>query len=168
LDRLRKAIKIKYLDEITVRIADEFASNIAREVKPVTVNFYVRTLRAIFGVALKWKYIPSNPFREVKLPGFELPPPRILSKKELAKIFEVTKRDCPEYLQLFQFYLFTGLRRSEALRLEWADINEEANENKYLPNCQSNSLGRPRPAFYLVAGRTSWLNDMRSTPIGIP
>lgn len=126
-DRLRKGMKVKYLDEVTVRIADEFASNLAREVKPVTVNFYIRTLRAIFGIALKWKYIASNPFREVKLPSFELPPPRILSKRELKKIFETTLRECPEYLPLFQFYVFTGLRRSEALRLEWADINDGAN-----------------------------------------
>ena len=127
LNRLRGSVKVRYLDDITVKIADEFASSIAREVKPVTVNFYVRTLRAIFGVAFKWKYIPSNPFREVKLPGFELPSPRILSKRELKNIFETTRNDYTEYLPLFEFYLFTGLRRSEALRLEWSDVNEEAN-----------------------------------------
>jgi integrase len=127
LDRLRKAISVKYLDEITVKIADQFTSNIAREVKPVTVNFYVRTLRAIFAAALKWKYIPSNPFREVKLPSFELPIPRILSRKELSKIFEIAQKDHPKYFHLLQFYLFTGLRRSEALRLEWSDINQERN-----------------------------------------
>jgi integrase len=127
LQRLQKAVRIKYLDEISVRIADQFASDIAREVKPVTVNFYIRTLRAIFATALKWKYIASNPFREVKLPGYELPPPRILAKRELSKIFEITERDYREYLPLFQFYLCTGLRRSEALHLEWDDINEEGN-----------------------------------------
>lgn len=127
LNRLQKAVPVKYLDEITVRIADQFASDVARDVKPITVNFYIRTLRAIFGVAFKWKYIPENPFREVKLPGYELPPPRILSKRELSKLFEFTQRDHPEYLQLFEFYLYTGLRRSEAIRLDWNDINTEAN-----------------------------------------
>lgn len=127
LDRFRKAVSVKHLDEVTVKIADEFTSNIAREVKPVTVNFYVRTLRAIFAVALKWKYISSNPFREVKLPAFELPVPRILSKKELSNIFEVARKDYPRYFHLIQFYLFTGLRRSEALRLEWNDVNDQRN-----------------------------------------
>lgn len=127
LTRFQGIVKTKYLDEVTARMVDEFISKLAGEVKPITVNFYVRTLKAIFSVALRWKYIAENPFAETKFLGFELPPVRILSRKELTAIFDVAKRDFPGYLPLLQFYLCTGLRRSEALRLQWDDVNEEAN-----------------------------------------
>lgn len=127
LIRFQGIIKAKHLDEVTPRMVDEFISKLASEVKPITINFYVRTLKAIFGVALRWKYIAENPFAETKPLAYELPPVRILSRKELAAIFEVATREFPAYLQLLQFYLCTGLRRSEALRLQWDDVNEEAN-----------------------------------------
>ena len=89
-----------------------------------TVNIYLVVIRMIFDHAIYLEEISSNPVTTVKIP-------KGLSKKE---------RDVPpeEYIEIIKdnvhsgqmglfayFLLYSGLRKSEALALQWRDINLE-------------------------------------------
>lgn len=141
LKRLRTTLDITRLDQLTVKGADSFISTIARgnsaargtkkdKVQPMSpsgVNFYIRTLRSIFSTAVKWKYLIENPFKQVGLLKVELDLPRVLNQREIASLIMTTRHHYPELVDLFHFYLLTGLRRSEALKLQWSDVDLEKN-----------------------------------------
>jgi integrase len=141
LERLRKTLDITRLDQLTVKKADWFIAEIAKAkapargskkkpdipMSPAGVNYYIRTLRSIFSTAVKWKYLIENPFKEVKLLKVELGLPRVLNQREIASLIMTTKHHYPHLVDLFHIYLLTGLRRSEALRLQWTDVDFEKN-----------------------------------------
>lgn len=126
IERLAGVISPVLLVDITRERAEEFVTRIAGTLTPAGVNFYIRTLRSIFGVAVEWKLLQENPFRSVKLLKFDMPAPRILTRSEVAAIFRVMERQAPEYIPLIAFYLMTGMRRREALQLEWKDVTFES------------------------------------------
>ena len=141
LKRLRTTLNITRLDQLTVKGADSFISTIAQgksaargtkkdkaqPMSPSGANFYIRTLRSIFSTAVKWRYLTENPFKQVSLFKVELDLPRVLSQREIASLIMTTRHHYPELVDLFHFYLLTGLRRSEALRLQWADVDFDKN-----------------------------------------
>lgn len=123
----REITNINNLSNINNHSIDKFISYITQKNSPATANYYIRTLRSIFNTALRWNYMAENPFRSAKLLRFELSPPRILTRSEIRKIFASAYKRAPELAQLFEFYLLTGLRRSEAINLQWSDIDYERN-----------------------------------------
>jgi len=127
LQNLAVISNVKYLDDISFRIADDFISVIARKISPHTVNSYLASLRSVFNTALSWEYIAENPFRKVKKIRAELPEVRALSLDEINLILAMTRTMRPAYEPLFQFYLLTGIRRTEAINLEWQDVDFERN-----------------------------------------
>lgn len=127
LERLLKFMDGAYINQITVREADAFVSHLASEIKPISTNFYLRALRAIFETARRWKYISENVFRQIKMLTYELPQPRILSIKEIRLFMKTMKAEHPHLAPLMEFYLLTGARRAEAMRLTWEDVDFESN-----------------------------------------
>jgi integrase len=141
LERVLRVLEIKRLDQITPKQADRFISEIAKEkapargakkkplgpMAPASVNYYIRTLRSIFSTAVKWKYLSENPFKQVQLLRVELGLPRVLDQREIASLIMTAKHHYPHLVDLFHIYLLTGLRRSEALRLQWTDVEFEKN-----------------------------------------
>ena len=111
------------LGDITPRIADEFITRISPKLKPAAINFHIRTIKSIFAIAVKWEYLDENPFRKVQQLRYEKPMPRILSFKEISSLLFEARKASPDLAALFEFYLLTGTRRSEALALEWTDID---------------------------------------------
>ena len=55
------------LEAVSPRHVDSFKSKRLGEVKAVTVNIELRTLRAAFYTALRWKLLAENPFKQVRL-----------------------------------------------------------------------------------------------------
>lgn len=125
--KLQKVITFRYLDEITPKHADSFVTFIRQKLSPAGTNFYIRSLRTIFNTAVRWDYLASNPFKMAQQIKFELPIPRVLTVKEIEAILSTTKKVQPELVPLFEFYILTGTRRSEALHLEWKDIDFKNN-----------------------------------------
>jgi len=91
--------------------------------RPATINSYHRILRLMFNKAVRWKYAFSNPLKEIEMLRFEPEPPRFLTQTEINKFFEKARMLYPHLAPLFMFYFLTGLRRSEAFRLTWSDID---------------------------------------------
>jgi integrase len=116
------------LDQITVKDVDSFISMTAGRVKPISANFYLRSLKAIFEVAKRWGYVGENVWKQIRPLRYELPPPRILSPDEIRSFLKQTRKLHPQLEPLMDFYLLTGARRSEALSLSWEDVDFERNE----------------------------------------
>lgn len=97
----------------------------SKNVGKTTVNMEVRTLRTIFGLAVKWGYITNSPainLKQIKIADKEY---LRFSKDELKKIVSFTKDEVFKMFILTAYY--TGMRSSEICNLQWKDINIEAN-----------------------------------------
>lgn len=104
---------------------------------PATVTKELRTLKACINHAVAWDAIPRNPIQHVKPPReLASKPPRWYIKEELEQIYraslEIKKSTDPrkaslnrEYRWTWQLLANTGLRRTEALHLDWKDIGRE-------------------------------------------
>ncbi len=134
------------LDQITPADADDWTVWLRRQpVKPGrgapnpkrclsegTVRSHVRRAKVIFKRAAKRRHISENPFAEIKGTA-----PRkvkdwyVVSREQLEDIL----RCCPTpgWRALLALCRLAGLRRGEALRLEWKDINWERRTIQVLP-----------------------------------
>ncbi|MFH1984829.1 MAG: site-specific integrase [Pseudomonadota bacterium] len=100
---------------------DKFKSTcIARGIRRVSLNSYLRHIRAAFGVAHEWGFMPRVPV--AKNTKASQRRPRILSKVEIATVLLKASELDPEFLRVVIFALWTGCRRSEIRRLQWQDV----------------------------------------------
>ncbi|MFA6599824.1 MAG: tyrosine-type recombinase/integrase [Candidatus Omnitrophota bacterium] len=94
---------------------------IQKGAKSYTVNFELGTLRTIFNLAIRQKYLDENPVREV---GFLKPDDskkrRFLTEVECDRLLHACE---PEYYPIFFTLIHTGMRKAELLNLEWSDLD---------------------------------------------
>lgn len=142
LRRWQAVILKKYVADINEKDVDAFITQLAGagaeyrfrngKIAPrgsvlsaVTVRTYVRSLSAVFRMAKRWKYITHNPFHDAPLPAIERPMPRTYTLDEMRRILAAAAEHSPECLDIFIMYFVTGMRVSEAFRLEWQDVDFE-------------------------------------------
>jgi len=106
-----------------------------KKIGRTTSNRYLALLRSMFNKAKDWgEFTGDNPVSRVKFyrEGMKIRP---LTEAEVTAILAATdtlaarKHATPLQLEapaLFRFILNTGLRKSEALTLRWADIGDDA------------------------------------------
>jgi integrase len=144
------------LAQITPEFFDGYKKFREGVVSPTTINKELETFRLMFQLAVKYRYIPSNSVKEVDKYKKANVPHRFMTKAEIDR--EIQDRDYTEEEKenLFRFrYLteseiggllelareklpflhpilvtcaYTGARRSELLRLTWADVDLKANK----------------------------------------
>ncbi len=108
--------------DVNSRVIDTYIERKSSKVKPVTINTYLRHLKAGFSLAVKWDYIQKNPFQKIKfLPTGQRT--RFLTFEEAERI--IRSIDDREFRIIVLLYLHTGMRRSELLNLTWKDIRGE-------------------------------------------
>lgn len=118
-------VSVSKLERITNRHIESYKNYLVlqRGLKKITVNMYLRHIKAAFNYAVKWKYLQANPAEEVKL--FSIPEKgrmRILTEEEEEKLMQVL----PEEIRLIaRIILYTGMRRGEFANLEWDDVDLE-------------------------------------------
>lgn len=92
----------------------------AQELSNATINSYLTTLKQLYNYAEKRKFLQENTARHVKrLQKKPRKPPRYFTNEEIDKILFY---DIP-YRDVFIILLYTGMRKSELLFLEWEDID---------------------------------------------
>lgn len=115
------------LRQVDRQAIDEFKSKcIKMGLSRSYINIMLRSLRAAFNVALDAGYISSNPFLQRRgkpsvLFRVDEEIPRFLSEKEIEALFKAI--DDPDFALLVKFLLYTGLRRSESIRLNVKDVD---------------------------------------------
>jgi integrase len=90
-------------------------------ISPVTVNIELRTLKAAFNTAFRWKLIDSNSFSCQKLCRVEKQSPIFFTKEDFQKMIGSIKEAWLREIVIIA--VLTGMRRGEILNLKWSDIN---------------------------------------------
>ncbi|MBU0517807.1 tyrosine-type recombinase/integrase [bacterium] len=113
---------------ITQKVAQAYKEYKLERVNNTSASIEFRSIRAAFNWALEkpgTKYLYYNPFAQKHLiPSAKKSEyPLCLSPEEKSQFLETI--GLQEHKNLFKFYLLTGCRRSEALRLEWEDVDFE-------------------------------------------
>ncbi len=126
LANLRRLCGDLPLREITPDVVERFKVLREKEVKPVTVNIDLRSLRVAFNDAMRLHVINENPFqgtRMLRLDDAEAP---FLNEKEIQRLCQVI--DDQNFRQLVMFGILTCMRRGEIIHLEWEDVDIERQE----------------------------------------
>ena len=113
---LKKSSNFTPLNRIEI---DEVVEKIL--LHPNTINNYITILKQIYQYAMELKLIHENPAKGIKLSykeGSKIT--RFFSKAEISQIIELCNSF---YSDLFQFLLYTGMRKNEVRFLEWNDID---------------------------------------------
>lgn len=95
---------------------------LAKKSSPVTFNRYLELLKAALNLAVDWGLLKENrlgKFRRLKSTQKQ---PKFLTREEIQQLLGVADEFMKRVILIL---LYTGLRRSEFLYLEWKDIDFE-------------------------------------------
>ena len=115
---------VSYLDEIDLHLLEDYRNHRLSVTKKSTTKNAMVVIGAMLNRAVKYGYLPKNPARNLEpLCGIQINKQRFLSNDEIQKVLEITKNTYLENLVLT--VLYTGMRRREAIHLEYQDIDLE-------------------------------------------
>jgi len=121
INRWAKELGSKKLSEIVVKHIDDYKLKRQREVKAVTVNRELQSLRHLFNLAKKWKkFFGENPVSESGLIKTESNRKRILTYEEEIVLIN---NSSPHLKPIIQTALLTAMRLGEILTLRWKDVD---------------------------------------------
>ena len=95
-------------------------------VSRTTINIDIRTIKAMFNVAVEWKRVAENPFKKTKQLKIDQMPKRVLSQDEFAAIITAIRE--PWLRDIISFNVLTGLRLGEIMNPKWTDYNAGRSE----------------------------------------
>jgi integrase len=113
----------KLLNEIT-------PTDLARamDAMPASVkNFTIRILGGLFNFGMKRGHCAENPTKKLDMSKREAVEVEVYSPAECAAILHAAEQTAPELVPFLAVSFFTGIRRSEALRLDWSAIDLHEN-----------------------------------------
>lgn len=112
----------KQLSAITAKDIDNYKAGRLKEVASATVAGDLRALNAFFNLAVKWNYLEDNPCRKISKPRMVAQnSPRFLSEEEVRAL--TAAANSSGIKPMIATALYSGLRVSELIRLEWEDID---------------------------------------------
>ena len=110
------------LRSITTGKIDDFkAACLARGCKPVTVNSYLRSIKAALGVAEEWYEGYQKPRIKLLKVGKSLA--RVVAPEQIKNLLATCLEVDPDFHPMLMVYVWTGIRRAELLTLRWEKIN---------------------------------------------
>jgi integrase len=115
---------ITKLKDITPLAAEDFKSQIlGKGDSPTTFNRYLELLKAALNKAIEWGLLRENRLKNFKrLKSDRSRQVRFLTNEEIQHILEAADSFVRKVILIL---LYTGLRRSEVVYLEWKDIDFE-------------------------------------------
>lgn len=115
------AIAIQQLTNANVQRFCNALSNREKPLSPKTVKNVHGVLHKAMEQAVVNKLIPYNPSDRIRLPKIQKPALHPLMDDDVAKFIQAVEGD--PYEPLFLLALFSGMRQSELLGLQWEDID---------------------------------------------
>lgn len=147
-------LDIRSPDEITAILVREHITSVnLRGVASATVHCHARGIRAFVRFLFAEGYMTS--LMPTTMPRVEEKPMRVLDQTELQSFLRACKR--PRDRALVLFLVDTGLRRSEAISLNWLDIDLKTG----VVNVLRNKNKKPRSVFVGVLTRRTLLRYRR-------
>jgi site-specific recombinase XerD len=126
LNALLRVLGNKKISSFSVGDIEKFKSSRLNDVSKTSVNIELRTCKAAFNIAMKWNYIDTNPFSQVKL--FKVPQ----KGREYFRTEEITAllQNIPQrwFYDVIAFALNTGCRKGEIVNLKWEDVDLKRKE----------------------------------------
>ncbi len=123
LVRFLKSTKRENLlvSEFDLALIDEYkTSRLDMGVGKTTINNELTHIKTLLNWAVERKYLDVAPISRIKHFRVETGQPRYLTEEEFQKIYECSSvEDRPILLVM----AYTGIRKGEAVRLEWSDID---------------------------------------------
>ena len=111
------------LRTINIQKINNFKKSSLGRIKPVSVNTYLRHIKAALNTAGEWGYLKNVP--KLKLVKVVKKLPRVLTTDEIDKILDYSEKTDWEMWRIIQFALWTGCRRSEILGLTWQSVSDK-------------------------------------------
>ena len=157
------------LDAITPRDIQRMHAEIRERTTNSTANRYLGLMGRMYSLANEWQVYDKNPAHKVKKVAENAPRERFLSREEIARLLEALdaspSRTAADALK---FLIFTGLRKNEALQLEWKRVNL-SDGTVYLAQTKS---GKPRTVVLNTLAREllqqRWENREGDHPFVFP
>ncbi|MCL1971861.1 MAG: site-specific integrase [Endomicrobia bacterium] len=113
-------IKKQNLKDITAQDIETYKTQRTREIQSISVNRELETIKAMFNIAVKWKYLKESPAKYVKPIKQAKRAPRYLSKEEIETLLNVASG---KYKDMITIALYTGFRIGEVYNLQWQDVD---------------------------------------------
>jgi len=109
------------VSSLTPQHADAYKVGRLQAISPVTVNIDLRTLRAAFNVAKRWRFIEHNPFTGIQLANPPEIPPSFFTRQDFQKLIDLVKENWLK--EIIVFAALTGMRRGEIVNLRWREVD---------------------------------------------
>jgi integrase len=122
------ALGAKTVADLTVQDIDRLRAGLEKEGKaPQTVKHVLVLLKRLLGFALRNGHVPSVPGGlHFSMPAVDNRMTENLTRKEARKLLRALDEEKDQNLaSLVRLALFTGMRRSALLNLQWADLDFE-------------------------------------------
>ena len=98
-----------------------YADKMQQGLSPRSVQLMHITLHKALKNAIKTGLISRNPIDLVDPPQVERHEMKTMTEEDIGRFLDEARKG--DYYTLFYIYLFTGIRRSEALALRWSDVD---------------------------------------------
>ena len=123
LELLKAFVGEVWLDDISPATAERFVADRLAQVAPATANKNLRTLKAIFGWAVKRGYLRESPWAGLRPEREPEKVKRVLTFPEVMALLEA----CPSkrWRAMVLMGVTTGARLGELRNLEWRDVDFE-------------------------------------------
>lgn len=114
----------KKLSEISTREIQAFIGEIAKSRTPATANRILSLIARMLKLATIWGIIEKNPCYGIAKFREQRARERFLTRDEISRLFQAMEGDSHIYgVAGIKFLLLTGLRRNEALRARWEQVD---------------------------------------------
>jgi site-specific recombinase XerD len=90
-------------------------------------NFTIRILGGLFNFGIKRGHCAENPVKKLDMAKRDAVEVEVYSPVQAAAILHAAEQTAPEIIPFLAVSFFTGLRRSEALRLDWSAVDLHEN-----------------------------------------
>lgn len=111
----------KPISVITNKDIELYKETRIKTVEKTTCNIEIRTLKAIFNLAVKWNWLLKSPLKDIK--EFSTPEKEHIAFSDLQINLILNTIDNPDIKNIVLFALYTGCRINEILNVQLKDIN---------------------------------------------
>ena len=112
------------LDQIATTELQRYFDQLRTAYKPSTVNRHISLLSRMLKLAVNWGFIEKNPVIGIRKLQENNERHRYLSDDEIGRFIDEARQDQnPVAGALFEFLLYTGVRKQEALDARWEHVD---------------------------------------------